>query len=333
MESIVAFVLIIALVCGVVVVGGAGVNNAEHVVEIAGKRYSPSDLGVNVEIVSSPDVNESLVLMPRRTHPTFEHSKYLHMSTIAPPPASFDWRDHNVVTPIRDQGTVGTCWAFSTVGAIESQRALKGNAPLELSVEQVVDCDATRDPANTHADCGVFGGWPYLAYQYVKNIGGLNSETDYNYCSGTGACYPCAAPDYNKTVCGPPVDYCLKNQSCSARINPRAFVNGSRVTDWAAVTPDETQMQLALVAKGPLSILIDARGLSFYKSGIWAPKFCSKTDTDHAVLIVGYGTQNGTDYWIIKNSWGVKWGMEGYFLMERGKDMCAVTSGVTIPYV
>lgn len=301
-------------------------------ITIRGEDFHVRDLGTNVEL-EMPAFDVRPRLMPRRPAPILPSSRYLEPLSLLDPPASFDWRDHGAVTPVRDQGSVGTCWAFSTVGAIESQRILAGNAPEELSVEQVVDCDATRDPTNIHADCGVFGGWPYLAYQYVEHAGGLNSEATYNYCSGSGKCYPCPADGYNKTVCGPPVDYCLKNESCTARLRPSEFVNGSRVRNWSAVQPDEQQMKLALVARGPLSILIDATGLSFYKSGIWGPRFCSKTMTDHAVLLVGYGTDSGKDYWIVKNSWGLKWGMDGYFMMERGKDMCAITSGVTVPSV
>ena len=87
-------------------------------------------------------------------------------------------------------------------------------------------------------------------------------------------------------------------------------------------------MAQQLVTLGPLSILIDATGLQFYKQGIWNPWYCSKTDTDHAVLLVGYGS-NSTDFWTVRNSWGLDWGLEGYFYLARGSNACAVNTGVT----
>lgn len=104
---------------------------------------------------------------------------------------SFDWRTKGVVPAVRDQGSVGTCWAFSTVEVIASQRAIHRNVLEHLSVEMLVDCD--------DKDCGVFGGWCHLAYEYLITAGGIEAETTYPYCVGDGKCYPCMA---NKnTVC------------------------------------------------------------------------------------------------------------------------------------
>lgn len=118
-------------------------------------------------------------------------------------PESFDWRDLGAVTPVHDQGTVGTCWAFSTIGNVEGQWFLKTNELKDLSEEFLVDCDGTHD--EEHADCGVFGGWPYLAYQYIVEAGGVPSEDTWPYCSGTGDCYPCMQGPIS--LCGPPPYY------------------------------------------------------------------------------------------------------------------------------
>jgi cathepsin F len=118
----------------------------------------------------------------------------------------FDWRDYGAVTPVQDQGTVGTCWAFSTIGNIEGVWFLNNHTLTKLSEEYIVDCDGTHD--ESHADCGVFGGWPYLAYDFVIKSGGVPTEDAYPYCSGTGDCYPCMQGPIS--LCGPPPLYCDK---------------------------------------------------------------------------------------------------------------------------
>jgi cathepsin F len=279
----------------------------------------------------------SKVLMPKRRSLTFSSDKYakpvvLNNSSL---PASFDWREKGVVTPVRNQGSAGTCWAFSAVENIESQWAIAGHNLTALSVEQLVDCDNTQDSTYSYrADCGVFGGWPYLAYQYIKRIGGIQTEKDYPYCSGLGKCYPCPTKNYNKTRCGPPVSYCNKTDSCDAKLNTSRFVPGLKVVDWVAINGIETEMESQLVKRGPLSILINAEFLQFYHSGVWSPpEILCGNGTDHAVLLVGYGTEKGLfgdkPYWLVKNSWGTKWGMDGYFKLERGKGICGVGTGVT----
>ncbi len=110
----------------------------------------------------------------------------------------------------------------------------------------------------------------------------------------------------------------------------------AHISDWTAIGGDEDNIAAELVARGPLSILINAETLQFHHSGIWDPLICSNA-TDHAVLLVGYGVQKGltssTPYWIVKNSWGTKWGEQGYFQMIRGKAKCGITTGVTGPIV
>ena len=118
-------------------------------------------------------------------------------------PLSYDWREFGAVTPVHDQGTVGTCWAFSTIGNIEGQWFLSTGDLTDLSEEYLVDCDGTSD--GTHADCGVFGGWPYLAYQYIIENGGVPTEETWPYCSGNGSCYPCMQGPIS--LCGPPPYY------------------------------------------------------------------------------------------------------------------------------
>ena len=268
------------------------------------------------------------ILMTSRVPTEFPQSLY-HMPNSIQTPLNFDWRRHNAVTTVKDQGTVGTCWAFGTTGNIEGQWAIKIGGLFSLSAEQLIDCDASQDVANGRADCGVFGGWPYLAMEYIKQAGGIESVADYPYCSGTGACYPCVPNGYNVSLCGAAPEYCNKSQSCSAKINPDRFVSGLKVEGFRVIPRDETVMQYSLLSIGPLSVLIDATFLQFYHSGVWDTPFCHSDTLDHAVMLVGYGTYTGVfgtkPYWIVKNSWGLDWGESGYFRLVRGKNMCGVT--------
>jgi cathepsin F len=117
----------------------------------------------------TPDEFKEKILMPSRMVPAVLDQRYVvSYSMPADVPDSFDWRDKGVVTSVKDQGTAGTCWSFSTVANIEGQWALHGNKLISLSAEQLIDCDDTYDPSSLHMDCGVFGGWPYLAYQYIQ---------------------------------------------------------------------------------------------------------------------------------------------------------------------
>jgi len=202
-------------------------------------------------------------------------------------PDSFDWRKLGAVTPVKDQGSVGSCWTFSTTGNVEGVNFLATKNLVSLSEEQIVDCDSTIDPFNNHADCGVFGGWPYLAMQFVINSGGLEPESNYPYCVGTGKCYPCPANGYNETRCGPPVSYCNATKyPCQTVRTPQAIT----IDSWTSIDQDEDVVAQALMMNGPLSVLMNAQMLQFYRSGVWNPSRCSPTSLDHAVLIVGFGT-------------------------------------------
>jgi cathepsin F len=238
-------------------------------------------------------------------------------------PASFDWREHSAVSSVKDQGSIGSCWAFSTVGNIEGQHYLKNSELLDLSVEQLVECDATvdPDPKSKNADCGIFGGWPYLAMQYVISAGGLAKEQDYEYCVGKG-CYPCAAEGYDEEKCGPG----LHPPQCKV-VNPcrKDVAKSAKIDDWKALSNDEVQLAQQLTEIGPISVGLDASWLQFYWHGVFEPWLGCSDQLNHAVLIVGFGSDSG-DYWIVKNSWGTKWGEKGYFRIRRNKAMCGINS-------
>lgn len=247
-------------------------------------------------------------------------------------PAAFDWRNSEqlIVTSVKDQGFVGTCWSFSTIGNVESVWAIqtKQNA-VSLAPEFLVDCDGSADEAAKHADCSVFGGWPYLAYQYLIDRGGVPSESAYPYCAGTGECYPCMEGPVQ--LCGPPPYTCERErtQTCQTWTS---FT--SKISDWFQVDASEPAVTSALASTAPLSVLLDASGLQFYKSGVYNPRACSATELNHAVLLVGYNATTDGAYYSVKNSWSNSWGEDGYFRISRevgdtGPGTCGIQTSVT----
>jgi len=208
-------------------------------------------------------------------------------------PTSFDWRERGMVSPVKDQGQCGSCWAFSATGLLESAWAVAGHGMELLSEQELVSCDRSST-----GNAGCDGGWPYLAVDFVRDHG-LKTESSYPYTSGqgdTGVCHP--------------------NTGSLASIQASGF---------SLVQPDEDGMAAWVAQNGPLSILVDAMSDLWwaYTAGILST--CSSTDTDHAVLAVGFGVQAGQKYWIVKNSWGSAWGESGYIRLERGSNQCGLT--------
>ena len=218
-------------------------------------------------------------------------------------PAEFDWRDKNVVSAVKDQGSCGSCWAFSTVANLESLYALNKGVIKTFSEQYLVDCDTE--------DSGCNGGLMELAFEWLKdNDGGVMLDSDYPY---TGKKQTCAK-DSTKFVDMKVTGYVKLGDSVDEEFSP----------------VDEVEMKEFLYQNGPLAIALNATPLQLYMGGIvdYASWLCPTSGINHAVTLVGYGTQS-KDYWIVKNSWGKSWGESGYFRIARGKATCGVNYYVT----
>jgi cathepsin L len=216
-------------------------------------------------------------------------------------PAAVDWRDKDAVTPIKNQGQCGSCWAFSAVGSMEGQHALKTKHLVNLSESQIVDCDING------TDEGCDGGWMDGAFEYVIKNHGIDTEESYPYQPQDNPC------KFNKS-------------------NVAATFSG-----YKDVVGGENALKKAVAKIGPIAVAIDAgeSSFQFYKNGVYYDPNCSPEMLDHGVLVVGYGTtMNGTDYWIVKNSWGENWGDKGYIYMARNRNnSCGIASKPSYPIV
>jgi C1A family cysteine protease len=209
-------------------------------------------------------------------------------------PTTFDWRSKGGVSPVKNQGQCGSCWAFSATENIESVYQIGGHPMPTLSPQQIVDCDK---------DCyGCQGGWPYKAFNYVARAGGQDTEASYPYTARDGTCK-------------------FKTNTI-----------GAKIKGYHTVSRDEKQIQNGLSTTAPFSICVDASKWSSYRSGVMRSTQCGK-GIDHCVQLVGYDATANPPYWIVRNSWGTGWGVQGYIYLEMFKDTCAMAEDVTTAYL
>jgi C1A family cysteine protease len=211
-------------------------------------------------------------------------------------PQTFDWRNTNKVTPVKNQEQCGSCWAFSATENIESMWCIKNNLDCTtftpLSPQEIVDCDTT--------DSGCAGGWPYNAFQFVITEGGMETAANYPYTAQDG--------------------------TCAFQSNLVAVTISS--WQYATTNSDETTLQNNLVGWGALSVCVDASSWQDYTSGVLMAADCTN-NIDHCVQLVGYDMTQSTPFWIVRNSWGTDWGMNGYIELQYGQDTCAVADVAT----
>uniref|UniRef100_A0A8C7FA18 Cathepsin L.1 n=1 Tax=Oncorhynchus kisutch TaxID=8019 RepID=A0A8C7FA18_ONCKI len=252
-------------------------------------------------VVLSQENEEYRLIISQRCLGSFNASKPCGGSTFLPMlvdndlPTTMDWRDKGYVTSIKDQKDCGSCWAFSPTGSLEGQHYRKTNKLVSLSEQQLVDC------SSEFGNMGCMGGLMDQAFEYIKSLapGGLDTEDSYAYHAEDKKCH--YKPDSLGATCTKYIDM---------------------------TSGDESALQQAVATVGPVSVAIDA--------AIDAVFFLDISDQmDHGVLAVGYGTSDdGQDYWLVKNSWGFDWGDKGYIMMSRNKhNKCGIATASSYPLV
>nr|AEK01110.1 cathepsin L [Cristaria plicata]AFO67888.1 cathepsin L [Cristaria plicata] len=224
--------------------------------------------------------------------------KYTNLSEY---PRQVDWRRKGYVTRVKDQGGCGSCYAFSATGALEGQHFRKTGKLVSLSEQNIVDCSFKE------GNKGCKGGLMDKSFTYIKNNNGIDKEEAYPYEARDGPCR------FRRSEVG---------------ATDRGYVD--------LPENDETALRHAVATIGPISVAIDGHHFNFrfYDHGVFDNPNCSKTKINHGVLVVGYGTRNGLDYWMVKNSWGRGWGAKGYILMSRNNDnQCCIACAASYPIV
>lgn len=218
-------------------------------------------------------------------------------------PDELNFIEQGYLQGVKDQGSCGSCYAFSAIANLEGLYYTKYGKNKEFSEQMIVDCDTL--------DAGCNGGLMELTFEWIQENGGIESMADYPYVG--------------------------RKKSCSqdkSKIDKDLVVTGwEKLGDpdetWSPV--DEDEIKEYLYAKGPLAIALNADPLQYYSSGIidLSTRECDPDGMNHAVTLVGYGTSNGTPYWLVRNSWGKSWGEKGYFRMYRGKGVCGINQYIT----
>ncbi|XP_054778213.1 zingipain-1-like [Prosopis cineraria] len=261
-------------------------NNVKYVKEENAKRTSDYDYRLGLDQFSDLTLEEFKETYLFDMDPIVRSSIGEPDSDYCPnAPQSLDWRDFGAVTDVKNQKQCGSCWAFSSTGAIEGINKIANNTLVSVSEQQLVSCDP-----NSY---GCSGGQAFFAFEYVIKNGGIASEEDYPYEAINGTC------DHEKKKIALTID------------------------GYGNVTSLSEQSLFCAVSRQPVSVYIYAttQDFQFYKGGLFDGSSCTNVshwNTTHAMLIVGYDSfGDGLDYWIVKNSWGKDWGDNGYIYIKR----------------
>ncbi|KAF9618698.1 hypothetical protein IFM89_002393 [Coptis chinensis] len=256
-------------------------ENLEHIDE-TNKKVTSYWLGLNeFADLSHDEFKDKYLGLKTELAKKRESSKEFTYRDAIDLPKSVDWRKKGAVTRVKNQGQCGSCWAFSTVAAVEGINQIVTGNLTSLSEQELIDCDR---PSNN----GCNGGLMDYAFSFIVSNGGLRKEDDYPYLMEEGKCE-----------------------------DKKAELDVITISGYEDVPENNEESLLKALAHQPLSIAIEASGrdFQFYSGGVFNGH-CG-TSLDHGVAAVGYGSMKDMDYIIVKNSWGSKWGEKGYIRMKR----------------
>jgi len=243
--------------------------------------------------------SEYKAMLGYKADPNVDVVKRVHHFDESSNADAVNWVDAGAVTAVKDQGQCGSCWSFSSTGSIEGAHFVATGELLSFSEQQLVEC--SHGILGNH---GCNGGLQTYAYQYYETHFAELEEV-YPYTSGNGKA------DY---------DNCSYDAKSKTAVEVSGFVN---------VTPSNPDQMQAALNTAPLAVAIEADKMVFqtYSTGVLSSSKCG-TNLDHAVLVVGNGTEDGQDYWLVKNSWNTTWGDQGY--IKLAKDSSSGTCGVQL---
>lgn len=276
-------------------------NNVRKMVEHNRKKLTWTQ-GINDFADLTFEEFKKLRLMKPQDCSATEHNLRITRKAVGIP-ASYEWNSFGVVTPVKDQDDCGSCWAFSTVSALESHWNILGKGKnITFSEQQLVDC------AGDFENYGCDGGLPSQAFEYIKAAKGIESDITYPYTARDGSCV------FRRSIA----------------------IGYAKYGSYNITEGDETELADRLYNVGPVSVSFEVLdSFQFYKSGVYSVPDCGTgtQDINHAVLATGYGTENGVKFWNIKNSWSTEWGVKGYFKIQRDVNMCAISQCNSYPLI
>ncbi|XP_028646959.2 procathepsin L-like [Erpetoichthys calabaricus] len=268
------------------------------------KGQSTFEMGMNhLGDMTNEEINSMLngLRIPEDNRNNFTDATYAEPSEPSDDQCSkrVNWVNRGYVTKVRNQGHCGSCWAFSATGALEGLLKRTTGRLVALSPQNLMDC------SSDFGNHGCNGGYLTTSFKYVKLNNGIDSEKSYPYEHKEGRCR-----------------YCLRGRAATCK--------SYKTIPWG----NEKALQRAVARVGPVSVGIDASQSSFhyYKKGIYYEPLCSSRKINHAVLLVGYDQMKGFDYWLVKNSWGTRWGNKGYIKMARNRNNnCGISCWASYP--
>ncbi|KAM6220789.1 cathepsin O [Rhynchocyon petersi] len=272
--------------------------NRHRYLNSVSNENSTASYGINQFSYLFPEEFKAIYLKSKTSiYPRYQgdlHNSFFNISL----PIRFDWREKHVVTQVRNQQMCGGCWAFSVVGAVESACAIKGKPLEDLSVQQVIDC--------SYNNYGCNGGSTLSALNWLNKMQvKLVRDSEYPFKAQNGLCqyFPSSHSGFSIKAYSA---YDFSNQ--------------------------EDEMAKALLTFGPLVVIVDAMSWQDYLGGI-IQHHCSSGEANHAVLITGFDKTGHIPYWIVRNSWGSSWGVDGYAHVKMGANICGIADSVSVVFV